>query len=243
MFELSIVDNEGNTISLGRVTSGTMTENTQMEILKNLIMDENGEVRMRDSKHSFVVWHIPIGDVGNPETTAKNNMSDIYDDDIIDFSKDSLEYTIKGVVINAPFTLSGSPNYFKGREQTTRQTSNPATEIPSGNTTREGEAVIDTDTGAIVEGSTETIEPIEVQQEQKPVGAIRDRRRKKPSTTQSRVERTIPNKFKWGMFEGANMSVEEITEALNAQGITTEEQWNNMTDEEMERVLKCMGAL
>lgn len=45
------------------------------------------------------------------------------------------------------------------------------------------------------------------------------------------------------MFEGANMSVSEITEALNAQGITTEEQWNNRTDEEMERVLQCCGAL
>lgn len=243
LFELAIVDNEGNRISLGNVTSGIMSENTQMNILKNLVMDENGEVRMRDSKNSFVVWNVNYSDVGSEETTAKNNMSDIYDDDIIDFSKDSLGYTIKGVVINAPFTLSGNPNFFKGREQTTRQTSNPATEIPSGNTTREGEAVIDTDTGAIVEGSTETIEPIEVQQEQKPVGTIRDRRRKKPSTTQSRVERTIPNKFKWGMFEGANMSVSEITEALNAQGITTEEQWNNRTDEEMERVLQCCGAL
>ena len=243
LFELSIVDNEGNTISLGKVTNGTMSENTQMNILKNLIMNENGEVRMRDSRNSFVVWNVNYSDIGNPETTAQNNMSDIYDDDIIDFSKDSLSYTIKGVTINAPFTLSGSPNYFKGREQTTKQTSNPATEIPSGNTTREGEAVIDTDTGAIVEGSTETIEPIEVQQEQKLVGAIRDRRRKKPSTTQPKVERTIPNKFKWGMFEGANMSVSEITEALNAQGITTEEQWNNRTDEEMERVLQCCGAL
>lgn len=243
LFELSIVDNEGNTISLGKVTNGTMSENTQMNILKNLIMNENGEVRMRDSRNSFVVWNVNYSDIGNPETTAQNNMSDIYDDDIIDFSKDSLSYTIKGVTINAPFTLSGSPNFFKGREQTTRQTSNPATEIPSGNTTREGEAIIDTDTGVIVEGSTETIEPIEVQQEHKPVGAIRDRRRKKPSTTQPRVERTIPNKFKWGMFEGANMSVSEITEALNAQGITTEEQWNNRTDEEMERVLQCCGAL
>lgn len=243
LFELSIVDNEGNTITLGEVTNGTMSENTQMNILKNLIMNENGEVRMRDSRNSFVVWNVNYSDIGNPETTAQNNISDIYDDDIIDFSKDSLEYTIKGVVINSPFTLSGKANYFKGREQTTRQTSTNATEIPSGNTAREGEAVVDTDTGAIVDGPTETIEPIEVQQEQKPVGTIRDRRRKKPSTTQSIVERTIPNKFKWGMFEGANMSVSEITEALNAQGITTEEQWNNRTDEEMERVLQCCGAL
>ena len=79
--------------------------------------------------------------------------------------------------------------------------------------------------------------------EQKPVGTIRDRRRKKPSTTKPKVERTIPNKFKWGVFEGANISVNEITEALNAQGITTEEQWNNRTNEEMERVLHCCGAI
>lgn len=243
LFELAIVDNEGNRIALGNATSGTMSENTQMNILKNLIMDENGEVRMRDSRNSFVVWNVNYSDVGNEETTAKNNMSDIYDDDIIDFSKDSLSYTIKGVVINAPFTLSGKANYFKGRGQTTRQTSNPAIEIPNGNTTRETESVIDTDTGAVVEGNTQISESTEVQQEQKPVGAIRDRRRKKPSTTQPRVERTIPNKFKWGMFEGANMTVSEITEALNAQGITTEEQWNNRTDEEMERVLQCCGAL
>jgi len=80
-------------------------------------------------------------------------------------------------------------------------------------------------------------------QETKPIGTIRDRRKKKPSTTKPKVERTIPNKFKWGVFEGANISVNEITEALNAQGITTEEQWNNRTDEEMERVLHCCGAI
>lgn len=243
LFELAIVDSEGNRISLGNVTSSTMSENTQMNILKNLIMDESGKVRMRDSRNSFVVWNVNYNDIGNEETTAKNNMSDIYDDDIIDFSKDSLSYTIKGVTINAPFTLSGKANYFKGREQTTRQISNPAVEIPSGDTTREAGSVVDTDTGAVVEGNTQVSESAEVQQEQKPVGTIRDRRRRKPSTTQPKVERTIPNKFKWGMFEGANMSVSEITEALNAQGITTEEQWNNRTDEEMERVLQCCGAL
>ena len=72
---------------------------------------------------------------------------------------------------------------------------------------------------------------------------VRDRRRKKIPTTKPKVERTIPNKFKWGTFEGASMSVEEITKALNAQGINTEEQWNNRSDEEMQRGLECCGAL
>ena len=241
LFELDIVDNDANRIVLGKVTSGTMSENTQMTILKNLIMEENGAVRMRDSKNSFVVWNVNYNDVGNEETTAKNNMSDIYDDDIIDFSKDSLEYTVKGVVINAPFTLAGESNYYKAKVQNTKQVTNPATEIPSGNTAREGTSIVDTDTGAVVEGSTEVAE--EEVREQKPVGSIRDRRRKKSTTAKPKVERVIPSKFKWGTFEGANMSVGEITETLNAQGITTEEQWNNRTDEEMERVLKCCGAI
>lgn len=240
LYELAVVDNEGNKIVLGKVTNGTMTEGTQMNILKNLIMDEDGEVRMRDLKSSFVIWNVNYSDVGNEETTAKNNMSDIYDDDIIEFSKDSLEYTVKGVVINAPFTLAGESNYYKAKVQNTKQVSNPATEMPEGNTTKEGNSVVDTDTGVIVEGTTEVVEEVK---EQKPVGAIRDRRRKKPSTAQPKVERTIPNKFKWGIFEGANISVNEITEALNAQGIITEEQWNNRTDEEMERVLQCCGAI
>lgn len=240
LFEFAVVDNEDNKIVLGKVTNGTMTENTQMNILKNLIMDENGDVRMRDSKSSFVIWNVNYSDVGNEETTAKNNMSDIYDDDIIDFSKDSLEYTIKGVVINAPFTLAGESNYYREKVQNTKQVSNPATEMPEGNTVKEGNSVVDTDTGAVVEGTTEVVEEAK---EQKPVGAVRDRRRKKASTTKPKVERIIPNKFKWGVFEGANMPVNEITEALNAQGITTEEQWNNRTDEEMERVLQCCGAI
>ena len=240
LFELAIVDNDGNRIVLGNVTRGTMSENTQMNILKNLIMDESGNVRMRDSKSSFVIWNVNYNDVGNEETTAKNNMSDIYDDDIIDFSKDSLEYTIKGVVINAPFTLAGESNYYREKVQNTKQVSNPATEIPEGNTIKEGNSVVDTNTGAVVEGPTKVVEEAK---EQKPIGAVRDRRRKKPSTTKPKVERIIPNKCKGGVFEGANMSVNEINEALNAQGITTEEQWNNRTDEEMERVLQCCGAI
>lgn len=247
MYALSIVDNEGNAIFLGNVTNGEMSANTQMSILKNLIMDENDEVRMRDSKNSFVVWNVNYADVNSEETIAKDNMSRIYDDDIIEFSKDSLQYTIKGVVINAPFTLAGDPNYFKPQtkkqtvEQTEAQTETPTTNIPNGSVVQEGPAVIDSDTGAIVEGTSQATEEAS-QPQTKPVGTVRDRRRKKPSTKVN-TERTIPTKFQWNTFEGANMSVEEIVEALSAQGITTEEQWNNRTDEEMERVLKCMGAL
>ena len=248
MYELSIVDNEGNTIVLGDVTNGEMTENTQMNILKHLIMEDNGEVRMRDSKNSFVVWNVSHTDIRSQETIAKDNVSRIFDDDIIEFSKTSLQYTIKGVVINAPFTLTGDANYFTpGRKTTTTQATpqtqeaTPASDI-QGDSRSVAQPVVDTDTGVVVEGDPQNVDNNN-QQEAKPVGTIRDRRKKKGNKVVEATARVIPAKFSWGRFEGAKMSVEEINEVLQSLGITNEEQWNNRTDEEMERVLKCMGAL
>lgn len=246
MFELSVVDNEGNTIVLGDVTNGEMTENTQMKILKNLIMDENGDVRMRDSKFSFVLWNVPLSDVANESTSAMNNMSDLFDDDIFEFSKTSLQYTIKGVVINAPFTLGGEANYFNPKSTTTTQNT-PQTQPTTPESDTQGEVrgvtqpVVDSDTGAVVEGEPQAEEQ-STPQPTKQVGTIRDRRKKKNKVLEA-TARVIPAKFSWGRFEGAKMSVEEINDALQALGITTEEQWVDRTDEEMERVLKCMGAL
>ena len=56
-------------------------------------------------------------------------------------------------------------------------------------------------------------------------------------------EKSIPAKYQWGVFEGAKMSVDEITDALFDQDILTEEDWNNLSEQEKDRVLKCCGAL
>ena len=77
-------------------------------------MDGN-TVRMRDNKNSFVVWNVPYIDVQKADNNkrSKDNIADIYDDDILSFSKDSLKYSVIGLAINAPFTMNGEANYFK----------------------------------------------------------------------------------------------------------------------------------
>lgn len=108
LFSLSLVNNEGSQIELGRVTNGQMSENTQFGILKNLIMD-GSSVRMMNNRESFVKWNVPYSDVQNMDNNkaAKDNISDIYDDGILEFSKDSLRYHVKGLSINSPFTMQG----------------------------------------------------------------------------------------------------------------------------------------
>ena len=159
-FRLSIENTDGREIELGRVARGNMTEQTQFNILRNLIMDGTS-VRMRDNKNSFVIWQVNFNDVGNDADRAKANISDIYDDDIIDFSKASLKYVIRGVPLQAPFTLQGEPAYRVSESAISdNATTQPITSQPTGQgEVKRGNATIDTDTGVVVEGrDSETYE-------------------------------------------------------------------------------------
>ena len=267
---LSLINNNGNTINLGNITEGSISEDTQFNIIKNLFIDSStGEVRMRDSKNAFVIWNVKYSDAGNSESNAKNNIADIYDDDIIEFSKSSLQYSIRGVTINAPFTLDGrlkpfTPDTRKNQGTSTKQQveekveqETPAIEIQQGGTVVEGNSVFDSNTGIVIEGEVkqpnevqtskeeikqeqESSEQVE-QKEAKPIRRLKDRRIK--STKPTLTQQSTNSKYAWGKFEGAKMSVQEITEALNAQQIFTEEDWNSRTEQEKERVLKCCGAI
>lgn len=252
---LSLINNNGNTINLGNITEGSISEDTQFNIIKNLFIDSStGEVRMRDSKNAFIIWNVKYSDANNSEPAAKNNIADIYDDDIIEFSKSSLQYSIRGVTINAPFELDGklrpfTPDTRKNQGTSTEQQveekvdqDTPAIEIQQGGTVVEGNSVFDSNTGVVIEG--EVKQPNEVQtskEEAKPIRRLKDRRIKSAKSTPTQ-QSTNP-KYAWGKFEGAKMSVQEITEALNAQQIFTEEDWNSRTEQEKERVLKCFGAI
>ena len=130
MFTLSLTNNEGSQIELGKVTNGQMQENTQFNILKNLIMD-GSSVRMVNNRESFVKWNVPYSDVQNMNSNkaAKDNISDIYDDGILEFSKDSLRYHVKGLSINSPFTMQGEANYTKQDEVSSPTNAQPTTPL------------------------------------------------------------------------------------------------------------------
>ena len=158
LFSLSLTSMNGDIIPLGEVTNGTMSPQTQFTILKNLLMDGN-TVRMRDNKNSFVVWNVPYIDVQNADNNkrSKDNIADIYDDDILSFSKDSLKYSVNGLAINAPFTMNGEANYFKQDEvsnpsNATQSTSVNTPAIVSQDQVQVKDAVVDSETGATLEG-------------------------------------------------------------------------------------------
>lgn len=167
MFTLSLTNNEGSQIELGKVTNGQMQENTQFNILKNLIMD-GSSVRMVSNRESFVKWNVPYSDVQNMNSNkaAKDNISDIYDDGILEFSKDSLRYHVKGLSINSPFTMQGEANYTKQDEVSSPTNAQPTTPlnqpVVAANdqvTTPKG-TIVDSESGAVLEEeSTSSTQP------------------------------------------------------------------------------------
>ena len=174
MFTLSIVNNDGAKIELGKVTNGQMTEETQFEIIKNLIMD-GSSVRVLNAKESFVKWNIPYNDIQNMNTdrVAMDNISDIYDDGILGFSKDSLRYHIKGFSLNAPFTLQGEVNYTKQDEissptnaQPTAPLNQPVVAANDQVTTPKG-TIVDSESGAVLGG--ESASPTQSSTDVKPI--------------------------------------------------------------------------
>lgn len=167
MFTLSLTNNEGSQIELGKVTNGQMQENTQFNILKNLIMD-GSSVRMVSNRESFVKWNVPYSDVQNMNSNkaAKDNISDIYDDGILEFSKDSLRYHVKGLSINSPFTMQGEANYTKQDEVSSPTNAQPTTPLNQPVVTANDQVItpkgtiVDSESGAVLEEeSTSSIQP------------------------------------------------------------------------------------
>lgn len=78
------------------------------------------------------------------------------------------------------------------------------------------------------------------------IGKVRDRRKKRPGTkVNPKPTRLIPSRLTWGIWEGfTNEDNEPIDVKMTLKDLSkfyTEEQWNQLSDEEMEHELKCKG--
>lgn len=131
----------------------------QHEFLKNLLTDENGEVRMANEKDSFVKWQVPFTEVENAakgNKAAKENLSDIYDDGILEVSPTnvSFNYIIQGIALQNPFKGDGSPVYTTVANPTNASPAAPVNEpvVVSNGQVVKGDTVIDSDTGTVVQG-------------------------------------------------------------------------------------------
>ena len=155
-------DNSIAPIHLTTVHQG-MTEEAnkaaQHEFLKNLLTDENGEVRMANEKDSFIKWQVPFPEVENAakgNKAAKENLSDIYDDGILEVSPTnvSFNYIIQGIALQNPFKGDGSSVYTTVANPTNASPSSPVNEpvVVSNGQVVKGDTVIDSDTGTVVQG-------------------------------------------------------------------------------------------
>ena len=164
VYNIDLVNDDGSVapIHLTSVYQGMSEEASkaaQHEFLKNLITDESGEVRMANERDSFIKWQVPFSDVekaADGDNAAKKNLSDIYDDGFLEVSPTnvSFNYIIQGIALQNPFKSDGSPVFTTVSNPTNASPAAPVNEpvvVPNGQVVRDG-TVIDSDTGAVVQG-------------------------------------------------------------------------------------------
>ena len=159
MYQLS-VSNGTNTIPLAEVTNGIMTDTTKAQTIRNLILSD-GNFRYEGSQ-PFAKWQVNYSDFnakeGESDEARKmrlSNINDIFNDNILESSRESLKYTIRGVEINSPFSQEGV------RVSPTPVVSNPnnATQgkplntpvITATDQVKVGDAIVDSESGSILQ--------------------------------------------------------------------------------------------
>ena len=166
MYQLVLTDGV-NTIPMARVTNGTMTDETKADAIKSLILD-NGNFRQDDSQ-PFVKWQVNYNDFnakeGESDDARKarlNNANDIFDDNILESSRTSFKYTIRGIDINSPFKQDGSrtpaPTQVVANQVNATQGKPINTPvIVATDQVKVGDAIVDSETGAILKGEVKPI--------------------------------------------------------------------------------------
>lgn len=151
VYKISMVSSIGETIELGNF-SKNITNQQKLNILKNMILDQSGKVRMLNDKYELVKWQIPYNDFQNlDDSKSKSNAEDIYDDGILQVSKERLTYNVKRLTVEAPYTMEGNKRVFA--QVTNKDNANISGTSPVSQAQVETDtAVIDTNTGTIKEG-------------------------------------------------------------------------------------------
>lgn len=169
MYQLSLT-NGTNTIPLANVFNGTMTDPTKANVIKALMLD-NGNFR-QEGNQPFAKWQVNYNDFnakeGESEEARKarlNNANDIFDDNILDSSRTSFKYSIRGVDINSPFkqqassqqapspTVANQVNATQGKPINT-----PV--VTATDQVKVGKALVDSETGATLKGEVKPVNPI-----------------------------------------------------------------------------------
>lgn len=161
------ITNDEQVIKLGDFTIGELTDEKKLEILKNLIMDGN-QVRTQDGgipngKNALVKWQVNYHDFVSDSQEAKNNASDLYDDGILEVSKDGLNYRINELTLEAPYTTEGVKRTFPLQVANADNASTNNSDIVENQVIAADGTIIDSDTGTSIIGNTKTPTQTEAQ--------------------------------------------------------------------------------
>lgn len=166
MYQLALT-NSASTIPLVNVTNGTMTDETKAQAIKNLFID-GGNFRYEGTQ-PFAKWQVNYNDFGAKEGESEDarkarlgNASDIFDDNILESSRTSLKYTIRGIDINSPFKQDGSRTPSPTpvvANQVNATTSKPIDTpvITATDQVKVGNAIVDSESGAILQGEVKPV--------------------------------------------------------------------------------------
>lgn len=166
MYQL-VLTNGVNTIPMARVTNGTMTDETKANAIKSLILDD-GNFR-QDGSQPFVKWQVNYNDFNAKEGESDDarkarlgNASDIFDDNILESSRTSFKYTIRGIDINSPFKQDGSrtpvPTQVVANQVNATQGKPINTPvIVATDQVKVGDAIVDSETGATLKGEIKPV--------------------------------------------------------------------------------------
>lgn len=150
--------NTGESIPLADIHEGMIEDEikyAQASIIRNLIMDGD-QVRMSSATDSFAKWNVPYADVDKSSENkgAANNISDIYDDGILGAAATTFNYRIQGIAVHNPFKVDGTPTFTQVANRTNAQPATPVDTptVTANNQVNSGEAIVDSDTGTVLEG-------------------------------------------------------------------------------------------
>ena len=160
IMDLSIINtNTNEVIQLTTFNQGMTEEDIKQaseDFLKNLILDDNGAVRMV-GQDSFAKWNVLYSDVEkmSENGSAANNISDIYEDGILGAAATTFNYRIQGIAVQNPFNKEGNPVITETANADNAAPSQPTTTpaIAEGQV-RSGSAIV-TDDGVVLEGTPE----------------------------------------------------------------------------------------
>ena len=155
MFSISISDGSV-TIPIGRITNGTMSPQTKFEFFRNFIMD--GTQTRKSGNFDFIKWQVEYPKGSSNIDNVKGNLTNAFDDGILEMSNEGIEYKVKGIEVRSPFTSTGET--IKPVEVSNPNNATPSTPIntPTVSATdqvQSGKAIVDSETGTILEGEVQ----------------------------------------------------------------------------------------